>query len=346
MVKNRPWFLFLLFFPVIITSCRATRTAVQPSGPGTGATASDYIQRYKGLAMSEMKRSGVPASITLAQGMLESDYGRSSLARMANNHFGIKCHNDWKGQTMRQHDDRRNECFRKYQKAEDSFYDHSDFLRSTSRYSFLFDLDPKNYKAWAHGLRKAGYATNPDYANLLIRKIEENKLYTYDDSHTGSVSGPRQETRTRQIPEKTSTASSRNNDASQEGTVTFGAVMARVPGIQENNKLQYIIVREGDTREKIEKEFQMLKWELPRYNELKPDFVPITGQILYLQPKRDKAEAGKEFHVAAEGETMYKISQIYGIQLGYLLEMNRMQEGSEPVPGQKIWLRSVRPSGG
>ncbi len=344
MVKKRLYIFFVLFLPVILISCRATRTAVQPSG--SGGTATDYIERFKGLAMSEMKRSGIPASITLAQGMLESDYGRSSLARMANNHFGIKCHNDWKGQTMRQHDDRRNECFRKYQKPEDSFYDHSDFLRSTSRYSFLFDLDPKNYKAWAHGLRKAGYATNPDYANLLIRKIEENKLYMYDDSYTASVSRSQPETRTRQTPEKTATGLSGKTDASQEGSVTFGAVMARVPGIQENNKLQYIIVKEGDTREKIEKEFQMLKWELPRYNELKSDFIPVPGQILYLQPKRDKAEAGKEFHVAEEGDTMYKISQIYGIQLGYLLEMNRMQEGTEPVPGQKIWLRSVRPSGG
>ncbi|NMC39473.1 MAG: glucosaminidase domain-containing protein, partial [Bacteroidales bacterium] len=176
-------------------SCRTSR---QVSSPAViSGTASTYIQSYKDLAVSEMKRTGVPASITLAQGMLESDYGRSTLARMANNHFGIKCHNDWKGQTVRQHDDRRNECFRKYRKVEDSFYDHSDFLRSGSRYSFLFDLDPRNYKAWAHGLKKAGYATNPDYANLLIKKIEENKLYLFDDSYTASTGRPRQK-----IPEK------------------------------------------------------------------------------------------------------------------------------------------------
>ncbi len=312
----------------------------------SSGTASAYIQSYKDLAVSEMKRTGVPASITLAQGMLESDYGRSSLARMANNHFGIKCHNDWKGQTVRQHDDRRNECFRKYQKVEDSFYDHSDFLRSGSRYSFLFDLDPKNYKAWAHGLKKAGYATNPDYANLLIKKIEENKLYLFDDSYTASTGRPRQK-----IPEKEpissvpSGSSGKPQSAVEESGVTFGAVLARVPRIKENNKLQYIIVKDGDTREKLENEFQLLRWELPRYNELQDNFTPYPGQILYLQPKRDKAEAGKDFHTAGEGETMYAISQLYGIKLGDLLEMNRMSSGSEPSSGQKIWLRSTKPAG-
>jgi LysM repeat protein len=331
---------------LVLLLAASCRTAKIPTTPAVvSGTASGYIEAYKGIAVSEMKRSGVPASITLAQGMLESDYGRSTLARMGNNHFGIKCHNDWRGQTIRQHDDRRNECFRKYQKAEDSFYDHSDFLRSGSRYSFLFDLDPKNYKAWAHGLKKAGYATNPDYAGLLIRKIEENRLYLLDESYTASGAGPHAQSRQMEIQAKQGTGTAAQKAPVQEVNVTFGAVMARVPRIQENNKLQYIIVKEGDTREKIEKEFQMLRWELARYNELKSDFVPVTGQILYLQPKRDKAEAGKDFHTVADGDTMYKISQIYGIQLGYLLEMNRMQEGTEPVPGQKIWLRNIKPAG-
>ncbi len=123
-----------------------------------------------------MKRTGIPASITLAQGMIESDYGRSTLAREGNNHFGIKCHNDWTGPTIRHHDDRRNECFRKYKHVEDSYYDHSDFLKTGSRYSFLFDLPSTDYKGWAKGLKKAGYATDPDYANMLIRKIEEEQI--------------------------------------------------------------------------------------------------------------------------------------------------------------------------
>ena len=127
-----------------------------------------------------MNRTGIPASITLAQGIIESDCGHSSLAREANNHFGIKCHDDWTGPTIRHNDNSRNECFRKYGKAEESFYDHSDFLKSGSRYSFLFNYNSTDYKAWAHGLKKAGYATNPDYANMLIRTIEENKLWYFD----------------------------------------------------------------------------------------------------------------------------------------------------------------------
>jgi hypothetical protein len=173
--------LLLLFQLVVITglfSCSTYKPVVLTSGSGLLAT--DYIYTYKDLAVSEMKRTGVPASITLAQGMIESDFGRSRLAREANNHFGIKCHNDWTGPTIRHNDDSRNECFRKYRKPEESFYDHSDFLKTGSRYRFLFDIDPSDYKAWARGLKQAGYATNPDYANMLIRKIEENSLWNLD----------------------------------------------------------------------------------------------------------------------------------------------------------------------
>jgi flagellum-specific peptidoglycan hydrolase FlgJ len=173
--------LLLLFQLAVITglfSCSTYKPVVSTSGSGLLAT--DYIYTYKDLAVSEMKRTGVPASITLAQGMIESDFGRSRLAREANNHFGIKCHNDWTGPTIRHNDDSRNECFRKYSKPEESFSDHSDFLKTGSRYRFLFDIDPADYKAWARGLKQAGYATNPDYANMLIRKIEENSLWNLD----------------------------------------------------------------------------------------------------------------------------------------------------------------------
>jgi LysM repeat protein len=327
---------------LILVSCRATRPVVSPSPVSVSGSAADYINSYKDLAISEMKRTGVPASITLAQGMLESDYGRSSLARIGNNHFGIKCHNDWTGMTIRQHDDRHNECFRKYKRPEDSFYDHSDFLRSTTRYSFLFDLDPANYKAWAHGLKKAGYATNPDYATLLITKVEENNLSAYDRGYSGSVAKRMEKVQAENRPAAAKQQPVTSQPAAEE-SVTFGAVMARVPRIMENNKIQYIVVKDGDTREKIENEFQLLRWELPRYNEMTDSFSLTPGQILYLQPKRDKAEAGNEFHTAAEGETMYSISQKYGIKLGSLLEMNRMIKGSEPVPGQQIWLQNVKP---
>lgn len=326
---------------IAIVACRATRSVATAPMGFVSVTATDYVNTYKDLAISEMKRTGVPASITLAQGMLESDNGQSSLARLGNNHFGIKCHNDWTGMTIRQHDDRHNECFRKYKKPEDSFYDHSDFLKSTSRYSFLFDLDPFNYKAWAHGLKKAGYATNPDYAGLLIRKIEENDLAAYDRGYTASVA--KRIEKVQSVKPAPPVPETPEKQQASEDNITFGAVMARVPRIMENNRIQYIIVKDGDTRQKIEEEFQLLRWELPRYNELGENFTLIPGQILYLQPKRDKAESGKEFHIAAEGETMYSISQKYGIRLGSLLEMNRMMKGSEPAPGQQIWLQTIKP---
>ncbi len=323
-----------------LASCRAGRLPAKTTG--VNGSAVSYIASYGDLAVSEMRRTGVPASITLAQGMLESDYGRSALASMANNHFGIKCHDDWKGPTVRKHDDTRNECFRKYQRPEDSFYDHSDFLRSGSRYSFLFKLDPTDYKAWAHGLKRAGYATNPDYANLIIRKIEENNLDNLDRGYTASSAKPQQKAPVQQSPPASKPVATVPPPSGEE-TITFGDVMARAPRILENNRLQYVIVKDGDTKEMLENEFQLLKKDLARYNDLTDDFTMVPGQILYLQPKREKAEAGKDYHTASDGDTMYNISQKYGVKLRSLLEMNRMTDSTAVVTGQKIWLQETKP---
>jgi LysM repeat protein len=345
MIRKANLFIGILFLAGLV-SCKVSKP-VATAPVSVSGTASDYISLYGDLAVSEMRRTGVPASITLAQGMLESDYGRSSLARSGNNHFGIKCHSDWTGQTIRQHDDKHNECFRKYRRPEDSFYDHSDFLKSGSRYRFLFDLDPMDYKSWARGLKSSGYATNPDYANLLIRKIEENRLYELDKGYKTAYNKTPAQASVKETPApapaKTTSTISNQPARTQEGTITFGDVMARAPRIMENNRIQYIIVKDGETRKKLENEFQLLNWELPRYNDLNDDFTPVPGQMLYLEPKRDKAETGIEYHNAAAGDTMYFISQKYGIKLKKLLEMNRMTEGSEPVAGQKIWLQSTIP---
>jgi LysM repeat protein len=272
--------------------------------------------------------------------MIESDYGRSSLAREANNHFGIKCHNDWSGQKIYHNDDRRNECFRKYNKPEDSFYDHSEFLRSGSRYDFLFNISSTDYKAWAHGLKKAGYATNPDYANMLIRKIEEKNLHYFDNGYTANnIPQPKQ-------PPARESAVVRDTD---KVIVTVSPVnermmvSARVPRVMINNKIRYIIVKDGDTREKLEEEFELLHWELPKYNELTNDFSITPGQILYLEPKREKAEDGKDFYDTSEGDSMYQISQRFAIKLKSLYKMNRMEEDSQPEPGSTIWLRDTKP---
>jgi LysM repeat protein len=343
-MPGKRYLIFFFLIPVIFYSCRPARQAVRPSGGE--ANAASYIEKYKDLAISEMKRTGVPASITLAQGMIESDFGRSTLASEGNNHFGIKCHSNWTGPTIRHHDDRRNDCFRKYKRPEDSFYDHSDFLRSGSRYSFLFDIDGTDYKGWAKGLKKAGYATNPDYANMLITKIEENNLYYFDQDKPLAEKPGKTKAK---VEIETDTASEAEKPVSESITAEVPsenekpAVVSQVQRIMENNRVQYIIAKDGETREMIENEFQLLRWELSRYNELSEDFTPVAGQILYLQPKRDKAEPGKEVHVASEGDTMYSISQSYGIKKDKLYEMNRMIEGEEPVAGSRLWLRRMKP---
>jgi LysM repeat protein len=330
--------LFLILFLVLLSglfSCRTYKPLISTSVPDQSVK--DYVTSYKDLAVTEMNRTGIPASITLAQGIIESDCGHSSLAREANNHFGIKCHDNWTGPTVRHNDNRRNECFRKYRKPEESFYDHSDFLKSGSRYSFLFNNNPTDYKAWAHGLKKAGYATNPDYANMLIRTIEGNNLWYFDRGYN-SIS----------LPPRTSLAviNTQSKDSIRKSVpmpIGNAPVLARIPRVLENNRIQYIIVKDGDTREKLEEEFQLLKWELPRYNELNSDFHLVPGQILYLQPKRDRAEPGKEYYNCVEGDNMYLISQKFGIKLKKLLEMNRMADSTELKEGKKIWLRSTVP---
>jgi LysM repeat protein len=339
-MKYRPLELLLIFIFSGLISCKSTKPVANTSSRQPVKSTTDYISQYKDLAISEMKRTGIPASITLAQGIIESDYGRSRLAREANNHFGIKCHKTWTGPTIKHNDNEDNECFRKYGKAEESYYDHSDFLKSGSRYSFLFNFSATDYKSWAYGLKKAGYATNPDYANMLIRTIESNNLSSFDQP--SGFSGPpvidtvrKASIATPQVPLAVKSA---------QTPVSTEMVVTRATRIKENNNIQYIIVKDSDTREKIENEFQLLKGELPRYNELKSDFRPVPGQILYLQPKKDKAEAGKEYYNATEEDTMHGISQMFGIKLKKLYELNRMEEGMEPEAGRKIWLRNIRPA--
>ncbi len=189
-MKNLSFYI-LLVGVLMLNSCSPARRAARsttPTGPAPDY-ALEYINRYGSLAVNEMKRSGVPASITLAQGMLESNYGRSRLATQGNNHFGIKCHSDWSGQKIYHDDNHRNECFRSYSSVEESYRDHSDFLVNGSRYRDLFNLSNTDYKGWAHGLKRAGYATDPKYPELLIRKIEEYRLWAYDTGATAAAIG-------------------------------------------------------------------------------------------------------------------------------------------------------------
>jgi len=282
-------------------------------------TKEDYINKYRELAIKEMRRSGIPASITLAQGMLESDNGNSRLATRANNHFGIKCHG-WTGRKIYHDDDARHECFRRYHSASESYDDHTEFLMHSPRYSFLFELDPTDYKGWARGLRRAGYATSPTYATMLIRIIEDNNLHQYDLAGAGR-------------------GHKREGKHAGKTEFTFSAGHQ----IYERNRIDYIIVKKGDTFESLDEELDLLPNELYKYNELPKQAGLYPGQVLYLQPKRNKAEVGNDFHVVQEGESMYFISQLYGIKLMKLYRKNNMEPGDELETGQTIWLRKNKP---
>ncbi len=288
-------------------------------------TSEEYIKMYQGLAISQMKKYGVPASIILAQGLLESGSGNSTLAVKANNHFGIKCHKTWTGPRIYHDDDAKGECFRKYRSPEKSYHDHSEFLRGARRYAFLFDLNPTDYKGWARGLKKAGYATDPQYPQKLIRIIEEYKLYTLDTGVDISIESPTKGMGEEIDPEN------------------FSIDIFNQRKLYMKNRIKYIIVEKGDTYEELTRELELMPWQLAKYNEIERGAKLDEGQELFIQPKRRKAEVNHPLHIAEEGETMYEIAQMYGVRLKWLYRRNRMQEGEEPVAGEKIFLRGRKP---
>jgi LysM repeat protein len=280
-------------------------------------TREEYIAIYKDDAIREMQKSGVPASITLAQGILESGDGNSPLAIYAKNHFGVKCHKSWNGETMHLDDDEKNECFRKYETVYESYKDHSNFLVTRSRYNFLFELKITDYKGWAKGLKKAGYATNPKYADLLIMLIEENKLDQYDNY---ARVPPRKLTKQR------------------SSKMLAYSKIPRV--IKLHNNIKYVKVKEGDTFYRITKDYNMNLWQIYKYNDLNKKDVLQTGDIIYLQPKKNSS--AEKFHITKAGDTMRDISQMYGVKLKKLYKKNNMIEGTQPNVGDEIFLKKKR----
>ncbi len=318
---------------LLLAGCSSSRQTVRKQPPVQSLDRKQYIETYQDLAIKEMKRTGVPASITIAQALLESDNGNSTLARTAKNHFGIKCHSSWKGASVRHDDDRRQECFRKYRSVYESYRDHSDFLVGGRRYQFLFDLKLNDYKGWAKGLQKAGYATSRTYARLLIKIIEDNQLYVLDQG----VRRPNAIADVTQTKSWSQGAAEPQNEGLadvDEFTIRMGAGR-----VKTRNRIDYITVRKGETLKSLTETFDKLSWELPRYNDLSPGTPLEPGQIIYLQPKRNRAEVGNDFHTIKKGETMYGISQKYGIKLDKLYEKNNMPKGTEPQIGTKLWLR-------
>ena len=283
-----------------------------------------YIDKFKDIAIREMLQSGIPASITLGQGILESDAGTSKLSLGSNNHFGIKCHLDWNGETFIHDDDEKNECFRKYPSIEDSYVDHSLFLLSRNWYKPLFELKATDYKGWAKGLKAAGYATDKNYAEKLIGIIEKNELMTFDKVLKSS--------------NKASDISADNTSVVDKPIVkSIEIVNSNLHEIQANNDRLYIIAKKGDNLSKLAKEFEMREWQLYKYNDLAKGAILQIGEIVYLQPKRN--QANKDYHIVRHGEDMRSISQIYCIKLNKLYENNLMTQGSQPKKGEKIYLR-------
>lgn len=279
---------------------------------GQNLTRDEYIEQFAPIAVQEMKDYGIPASITLAQGILESGDGNSRLAAQANNHFGIKCHDDWSGKTIKHHDDRRNECFRVYQDPNESYRDHSLFLTERSRYSELFNLKPTDYKGWARGLKKAGYATDPKYADRLIDLIERHELYRFDTNLDLVVLEP-------------------SDSAYFDRNIL---VVTYHP-----NKIKFVRVPLGYTLEQVSEETKVSIKRILKYNELRYDQEISPGDLLFLQPKKKKALV--KSHRVNKGESMYEISQQYGIRLTKLYERNRMAFGEEPNAGDLILLRGI-----
>ena len=269
---------------------------------GQNMTRKQYIEQYSKDAITQMHKHKIPASITMAQGILESSNGNSRLAVKGNNHFGIKCHS-WDGKKIYEDDDKKNECFRKYDNALASFEDHSLFLKKYNRYAFLFDFKITDYKSWAKGLKTAGYATNKKYADLLIKLIEENQLYELDKVEEAQ----------RIVAE-----SSRNV-------------------YLHPNRIKYVISKEGETLLEIAKEFDMRLWQLYKYNDIENVYELTKGEKIFIQPKKNKGKV--ESHIVDDGESMRSISQFYGVKLKKLKKRNKHLPGFEIKSGFEIKLR-------
>lgn len=295
---------FLIFVLTFITSSAQTQQQK--------TLAEAYLRKYASLAVKEMQRSGVPASITLAQGMLESSYGNSELAVKANNHFGIQCHDDWTGKSYEHMDAGELRQFRQYKSVLESYADHSDFLVNKSRYSALFKLDRTDYKAWANGLKQAGYAEDPDYASKLIRMIEMFRLYEYDNVKESPEEAPRQ-LRTNRY------------NLSRE--------------MFSRNGVPYIYAYAGEKYSDIARQYGLFLSEVLSFNDVAADCEIPSGAVVYIRAKKRKAAKGNDEYVVEEGMGMREISQKFAVKLKRLYRMNSVDEGYVPQVGETVKLR-------
>lgn len=303
----------------------------QGQPPNRRLTAEEYIAQWQEVAVAKMKEHGIPASITLAQGLLESGNGNSELARDANNHFGIKCTPDWRGGKVYHDDDRKNDCFRKYRDAADSYEDHSKFLLRP-RYADLFTLRPTDYKGWAHGLKKAGYATDPRYPQKLIDLIERYELNKLDSGQR-----PARPAKPSTAPTTQPTRPPRRGD-SEEVTVTIGAAR---PVERYAGRIKMVTARKGDTFERLAGELGQIPGMMARWNDLPKDAGLAEGQVIFLQPKRNSVK-DPATHTVKAGESLWSISQQHAIKLDKLAAYNGLSPDAPVKPGTRLTLRKPK----
>lgn len=296
-----------------------------------------YIDTYKNVAIAEEIRTGVPAAITLAQGIHETGAGTSELVLKSNNHFGIKCKGGWTGASVSHDDDAKGECFRKYDDPLDSYKDHSDFLKNRPYYASLFKLDPTDYKGWALGLKKAGYATNPKYAQILIKLIEQYDLQQYT---LLALNGQPADEGNAVVY-----ASNIEKEESSFGVKSDEAVIQKAvvrtvnypSGVFRINETKVIYVKEGTSFLKIADDNNISLSTLFEFNDMKPADIAAKDQLIYLQRKRKTG--AEEIHIVQEGETLYDIAQAEGIRLESLLEYNLLKANMQPAAGEKLNLK-------
>ena len=289
-----------------------------------------YIEQYKLMAIENMHRTGVPASITLAQGLLESGVGQSPLAIEANNHFGIKCHKEWTGPTYTMDDDEKDECFRKYESALDSYLDHAAFLKSRPRYAELFKLEITDYKGWAHGLKAAGYATNPNYAPLLIKQIEELGLADFDRVNPTQLAALQGKT------------GDQNSIAATTGTPvqTNEQLYDCQEGVFKYNKVKVVCAKAGDSPLSIAETHGLYPYQILKYNDLTEEVRFKAGELVYLEGKRKRAQV--EQHVVSEFESVRDLSQRYGISTSAIRRKNQLRSDEEFAAGETAYFVQKR----
>ncbi len=306
-----------------------------------------YIEKYKDIAIAEMNRVGIPASITLAQGLHESGIGNSYLAKNTNNHFGIKCHEKWTGKIFKYTDDAPNECFRVYEKVEESYIDHSEFLKNRPRYASLFLLDKFDYKAWAYGLKKAGYATNPKYPEIIIKTIEENQLYRFDKPNEELASDNVEiekeisidvtEIKTvKEIEEDKKKTNDNIVDLNIKNPVLLNKKTS-TKKITTINKSKAVRVSKNETIDMISNSVNVDKADLFAFNDITNSTKLEEGQYLFIEKKKKKNKEKK--YIVKSKDNMWLIAQKKGVQLTALLKRNKLKVGEEPAIKETIYLK-------